>query len=71
MVLPNALVQPYKERFAQFEQNASSLHQRTMAQFMAQGEWSRHIKRMRLTYKQKCSTLYRSYNDILVSKYPC
>jgi len=57
MVLPNALVQPYKERFAHFEQNASSLHQRTMAQFMAQGEWSRHIKRMRLTYKQKMQHL--------------
>ncbi|WP_155590798.1 PLP-dependent aminotransferase family protein [Lysinibacillus cavernae] len=57
MVLPNALVQPFKERFAQFEQNASSLHQRTMAQFMAQGEWTRHIKRMRMTYKQKMQHL--------------
>lgn len=57
MVLPNALVQPFKERFAQFEQNASSLHQRTMAQFMAQGEWTRHIKRMRLAYKQKMQHL--------------
>ncbi|WP_421926612.1 PLP-dependent aminotransferase family protein [Lysinibacillus capsici] len=57
MVLPNALVQPYKERFTHFEQNASSLHQRTMAQFMAQGEWTRHIKRMRLTYKQKMQHL--------------
>ncbi|KUF29618.1 MULTISPECIES: PLP-dependent aminotransferase family protein [unclassified Lysinibacillus] len=57
MVLPNTLVQPFKERFAHFEQNASSLHQRTMAQFMAQGEWTRHIKRMRLTYKQKMQHL--------------
>ncbi|MBG9693546.1 PLP-dependent aminotransferase family protein [Lysinibacillus sp. VIII_CA] len=57
MVLPNALVQPYKRKFAHFEQNASTLHQRTMAQFMAQGEWTRHIKRMRLTYKQKMHCL--------------
>jgi len=57
MVLPNALVQPYKRKFAHFEQNASTLHQRTMAQFMAQGEWTRHIKRMRLTYKQKMQHL--------------
>ncbi|MGE6601326.1 PLP-dependent aminotransferase family protein [Lysinibacillus fusiformis] len=57
MVLPDALMQPYKEKFAHFEQNASTLHQRTMAHFMAQGEWTRHIKRMRLTYKQKMHCL--------------
>jgi len=57
MVLPNDLVQPYKIRFTHFEQNASTLHQRTMARFMAQGEWTRHIKRMRLTYKQKMQHL--------------
>lgn len=68
MVLPDALMQPYKEKFAHFEQNASTLHQRTMAHFMAQGEWTRHIKRMRLTYKQKCIALCRSYNNNLGSK---
>ncbi|WP_341302651.1 PLP-dependent aminotransferase family protein [Lysinibacillus sp. FSL H8-0500] len=57
MVLPNILVQSFKIRFAAFEQNASPLHQRTLAQFIAQGEWTRHIKRMRLTYKQKMQHL--------------
>ncbi len=65
MVLPNMLVQPFKERFAHFEQNASSLHQRTMAHFMAQGEWTRHIKRMRLTYKQKMQRLVQELQQQL------
>ncbi|MFJ7732640.1 PLP-dependent aminotransferase family protein [Lysinibacillus sp. NPDC097231] len=57
MVLPKALISPYKERFADFEHNASSLHQLTMAKFMEQGEWTRHIKRMRITYKHKITVL--------------
>lgn len=62
MVLPKALVQPYKGRFAHFEHNASSLHQLTMAKFMEQGEWTRHIKRMRLTYKHKINALVEALN---------
>lgn len=53
MVLPKSLLYRYKEQFIDFEQNASSLHQLTMAAFMEKGEWTRHIKRMRIIYKQK------------------
>lgn len=53
MVLPKSLLYRYKEQFIEFEQNASSLHQLTMAAFMEKGEWTRHIKRMRIIYKQK------------------
>ncbi len=57
MVLPKSLIGRYKRYFAHFEQNASSLHQLTMASFMEKGEWTRHIKRMRLIYKHKMSFL--------------
>jgi len=53
MVLPKSLLYCYKEQFSEFEQNASSLHQLTMAAFMEKGEWTRHIKRMRIIYKHK------------------
>jgi len=53
MVLPKSLLYRYKEQFSEFEQNASSLHQLTMAAFMEKGEWTRHIKRMRIIYKHK------------------
>ncbi|MFJ7406210.1 MULTISPECIES: PLP-dependent aminotransferase family protein [unclassified Lysinibacillus] len=57
MVLPKSLLHRYKEQFSEFEHNASTLHQLTMAAFMENGEWTRHIKRMRLIYKQKMSYL--------------
>jgi len=57
IVLPKTFVSKYKERFQYFEHNASSLHQLTMAAFMEKGEWTRHIKRMRITYKLKINRL--------------
>ncbi|WP_107949139.1 PLP-dependent aminotransferase family protein [Lysinibacillus parviboronicapiens] len=67
MVLPKSLIGRYKRYFAHFEQNASSLHQLTMASFMEKGEWTRHIKRMRLIYKHKMSflveTLKKQFGD--------
>ena len=59
MVLPKTLTHRYKEKFMQFEHNASSLHQLTMAAFMEQGEWTRHIKRMRIIYKHKMNYLVK------------
>lgn len=53
MVLPQALLNRYKNQFRHFESTASLLSQLTMAKFMEGGEWNRHIKRMRLVYKQK------------------
>ncbi|MEK4029154.1 PLP-dependent aminotransferase family protein [Pseudobacillus sp. FSL P4-0506] len=53
MVLPQPLLDRYKDRFRHFESTTSLLNQLTMAKFMEEGEWSRHVKRMRLVYKRK------------------
>jgi len=53
MVLPQPLLTCYKNQFAHFESTTSLLSQFTMAKFMEEGEWNRHIKRMRLVYKRK------------------
>ncbi|MDN4495542.1 PLP-dependent aminotransferase family protein [Ureibacillus aquaedulcis] len=53
MVLPQLLLKHYKNLFHRFESTASLLSQLTMAKFMEEGEWNRHIKRMRLVYKRK------------------
>jgi len=53
MVLPQPLIDCYKKQFAHFESTTSLLSQFTMAKFMEEGEWNRHIKRMRLVYKRK------------------
>lgn len=53
MVLPQPLLNRYKNQFFHFESTASIFSQLTMAKFMEEGEWNRHIKRMRIVYKRK------------------
>ena len=53
MVLPEPLITCYKNQFKHFESTTSLLTQFAMAKFMEEGEWNRHIKRMRLVYKRK------------------
>lgn len=57
MVLPQQLLNRYKNQFLHFECTSSLLSQLTMAKFMEDGEWIRHIKRMRLVYKRKMQCL--------------
>ncbi|MCP8615334.1 PLP-dependent aminotransferase family protein [Salirhabdus salicampi] len=57
MVLPQKLLKRYKNQFLHFESTTSLLNQLTMAKFMEDGEWIRHIKRMRLVYKRKMQCL--------------
>ncbi|MEI3613684.1 MocR-like pyridoxine biosynthesis transcription factor PdxR [Pseudogracilibacillus sp. SO30301A] len=57
MVLPEPLLTRYKNQFQNFESSTSIFSQLTMAKFMENGEWSRHIKRMRLVYKRKMTFL--------------
>ncbi|MGG0237784.1 PLP-dependent aminotransferase family protein [Bacillus rhizoplanae] len=57
MVLPQSLLNRYKNQFLHFESTTSILSQLTMAKFMEDGEWNRHIKRMRLVYKRKMQHL--------------
>lgn len=53
MALPSSLLSRYKNQFLHFESTTSLLSQLTMAKLMEEGEWNRHIKRMRLVYKRK------------------
>lgn len=57
MVLPQSLLNRYKNQFIHFESTSSLLSQLTMVKFMEEGEWNRHIKRMRLVYKRKMHCL--------------
>jgi GntR family transcriptional regulator / MocR family aminotransferase len=62
MVLPRLLLNRYKYQFLHFESTTSLLSQLTMAKFMEEGEWNRHIKRMRLVYKRKMQCLVTELN---------
>lgn len=61
MVLPQLLLDSYKNQFLHFECTTSLLSQLTMAKFMEEGEWNRHIKRMRLVYKRKMQCLVSEF----------
>ncbi|KAB2336809.1 PLP-dependent aminotransferase family protein [Cytobacillus depressus] len=63
MVLPQLLLDRYKNQFLHFESNTSLLSQLTMAKFMEEGEWNRHIKRMRLVYKRKMQCIVSELKD--------
>jgi GntR family transcriptional regulator/MocR family aminotransferase len=55
MVLPKALISIYKDiKFnILFEQASSRLHQKTMEFFIERGYLERHVRKMRLLYRQK------------------
>ncbi|AGT31054.1 GntR family transcriptional regulator [Geobacillus genomosp. 3] len=69
MVLPPSLLDRYQQCFRLFESTTSILSQLAMAKFMEEGEWVRHIKRMRLVYRRKMehltARLRTSFGDMI------
>lgn len=60
MILPERLLEVYHQRFANYEQTVSRIHQRTVQLFMEQGHWGRHIRKMRVLYQRKLDILVDS-----------
>lgn len=60
MVLPRSLLANYRTLYRDYFSSVSLFEQRTMAVFMAQGDWERHIRRMRIVYHKKHTALLRS-----------
>lgn len=53
MVLPQKLLAVYQRDFAVYANTVSRVEQMTLCRFMASGQFSRHIARMRLAYKRR------------------
>lgn len=60
LVLPQSLLAAYRRIFQDYFATVSLLEQKILTKFMAQGHWSRHIRRMRTVYKKKHDTLLRA-----------
>lgn len=60
MVLPYRFLSAYSKMFGKFAPTVSLLEQRTLSQFMAQGYWERHLRKMRIIYKRKHDVLIQS-----------
>lgn len=53
MVLPYPLLSRYQQLFCNYAATASLIEQRTLAKFIGQGYWERHLRKMRTIYKRK------------------
>ena len=60
LVLPHSLLPSYDRIFRDYFCSVPILEQLTLARFMEQGPWDRHVRRMRTLYKRKHDTLLRS-----------
>lgn len=60
LVLPHSLLPTYRRLFHDYFSTVSLLEQRTLAKFMEQGHWERHVRRMRTIYKKKHDALLRA-----------
>ncbi|WP_308201936.1 PLP-dependent aminotransferase family protein [Priestia megaterium] len=57
LVLPEVLLKTYHERFSLYAQAVPTLHQQTLGLIMKNGEWNKHLRRVRTAYQLKHSTL--------------
>ncbi|MGN0170040.1 MAG: PLP-dependent aminotransferase family protein [Lachnospiraceae bacterium] len=53
MVLPEALMEKYREQCGVFSNTVARIQQHTIKEFMQQGYFERHLNRMRKKYKEK------------------
>lgn len=57
MVLPPVLLKHYEDAFIHYSSTVPRLDQHTLARFMADGHFARHLNRMRKVYKRKLQLL--------------
>lgn len=65
MVLPEHLLSFYHEQMSEFDQSASRIHQQTLALFMKNGDWERHIRKMRTLYRKKHDAMLKLLQEEL------
>jgi GntR family transcriptional regulator/MocR family aminotransferase len=68
LVLPRSILARYHQVYRNYFPTVSLLEQRTMAMFMEQGHWERHVRRMRILYKKKHDALLRAVEHYLGSR---
>jgi len=65
MILPNALLEKWKEQRITDSQSSSPLLQQALARFIQTGDFERHIKRMRKVYERKYTILIQSIKQYM------
>ena len=57
MVLPNHLLNIYKEKFSYYDSGVSLMIQKTLTSFIEQGYWDKHLRKIRTQNKKKHNLL--------------
>ena len=70
MVLPKALLERYQERIPYIQCPVSTIVQRLLYQFMAEGHFEKHINRMRTLYKKKRDLLLEALEKEIKDNLP-
>jgi GntR family transcriptional regulator/MocR family aminotransferase len=65
MVLPQSLLSGYHDKFALYKQTVPRAQQYTLARFMQEGHWNRHLNRIRNHYKKKHALLLKCIADTM------
>ncbi|TCK90534.1 GntR family transcriptional regulator/MocR family aminotransferase [Natranaerovirga hydrolytica] len=68
MVLPEALIQPYKLICNQYAQTASKLEQLAMAYYMTDGLFEKHIRRLKVHYSKKNDLIKKKIKEVFKEK---
>ncbi|WP_028391312.1 MocR-like pyridoxine biosynthesis transcription factor PdxR [Bacillus cihuensis] len=66
MVLPKSLMNQYKEKFSFYHSTVSRIDQQILTDFMIQGDFEKHLNKMRKLYRRKLDsvlTLLKPYQD--------
>ncbi|WP_203248311.1 MocR-like pyridoxine biosynthesis transcription factor PdxR [Sporosarcina beigongshangi] len=64
-VLPMKLVEPFEQLFALQKSTVSRMDQLTLADFIEQGYWRRHLDKMRTIYRQKQKAIVKAIHQYL------
>lgn len=68
VVLPYQYLSKYNQLFRNYATKVALLEQRTLYEFMKQGYWERHLRKMRTMYKRKHDAFIQSIYDHFGSK---
>lgn len=68
MVLPEALLDDYREKFRNYLSPVPLLTQRAMTAFMERGHWAQHLRRARIYYKKKHDRLLQAIERSFADK---
>lgn len=68
MVLPNKLLNEFKERFSSYQSTVSWLTQKILYKYIADGKYERHLRKVRAIYKKRHDTLIQTITKLMGDK---